>query len=121
MPRPGGPGRGHKRKTGNGPGWGGPAKGAGSTRKALPLIGDEAPQPPPEAKSAGRKRSLDRAEEMRAVLYSIAREGEHEANRLNAAFKLHTLLEPMPKQAIEHSGEGLTINVVQRGKPNPSA
>lgn len=92
--RPGGPGRGHKRRIGNGAGWGGPAKGAGSTRPALPLIGIDRDQPTPEAKSMGRKDADARADEMRAVLYAIATDAEaHAMVRVHAADKLLDRLE----------------------------
>lgn len=87
--RPGGPGRGHKRRIGNGRGWGGPARGSGSTRPALPLIGIERDQPTPEAKSMGRKEADARSEEMRAILHAVATDASAPAMvRVVAADKL---------------------------------
>lgn len=87
--RPGGPGRGHKRKIGNGPGWGGPAKGAGSSRPSLPLIGIDRDHATPEAKSMGRKEADARSEEMRELYYSVAKNtAEPTMVRLFAADKL---------------------------------
>ena len=92
--RPPGPGRGHKRKIGHGSGWGGPARGEGSAREALPLIGREREQPTGEAKSMGRKQADARADEMRAVLYAIATDAEaHAMVRVHAADKLLDRLE----------------------------
>lgn len=109
--RPAGPGRGHKIKQGSGvpaggDGWGGEAKGGGPAGKARLIPGQT---------RAKRAVTDKRADEMKAVLHKIALDGEHEANRVNAAFKLHTLIVPMPKQEIEATGSGLVINVVKRG------
>ena len=59
--RPGGPGRGHKRKIGNGQLWGAGA-GESSPRKSLPLFGRDRPQPAPEAKREGwvKKKEAER-------------------------------------------------------------
>lgn len=109
--RPPGPGQGNRVKQGSGmpaggEGWGGEANAGKASGKARLKPGAHT--------AAAIEAKESRAAEMRDVLHAIALRGEAEANRLNAAFKLHTLLEPMPKQEIEATGSGLVINVVKR-------
>ncbi len=68
--RPPGPGRGHKRKIGNGQLWGAGA-GESSPRKSLPLFGRDRPQPAPEAKSEGWVKRHE-AEARGARIYDLA-------------------------------------------------
>ena len=70
MPRPGGPGRGHKRKIGNGQLWGAGA-GESSPRKSLPLFGRDRPQPAPQAKREGWVKKKE-AEARGARIYDLA-------------------------------------------------
>ena len=71
----------------SGAGWGGDAKGAGKPADALP----------PGSHTMSAKAAKDaRAAEMEQVLYEIALSGEHESNRVNAAYKLKTLLDGLP-------------------------
>lgn len=95
--RPPGPGRGHRRKIGNGAGWGGPARGAGSSSESLPLIGRERELPTVEAQMTGRQRAEQRAEELRELLYGIATDVEQPGMvRVSAADKLLDRLEGKP-------------------------
>lgn len=95
--RPGGPGRGHKRKIGNGSGWGGPERGAGSSRASLPLFGRERDQPTTEAKVIGKQEEERRKAEAREFYYSVMKcQTEPTMTRLFAADKLLDRLEGKP-------------------------
>lgn len=84
-----------------GPGWGGEAKGASASRiKPGDPQGIQAMSNDPDIKARRKARAAD----MEDVLYRIATAGEHEANMVSAAVKLHAIIEGAPTQRQEHTG-----------------
>ena len=93
---------------GNGAGWGGPAKGAGSAAPSFTTGAGEPTRekgPGPgrghisEATAAKRAADAERGEEMRRVLRDIAVAGRSEMARVQAAQALLNRIEGMPVQA----------------------
>ena len=71
-----------------------------TSRRAIELAADPAWQ----AERAKRKAEVE------AVIYAIALDGEHEANRLAAATKLHAIYDPVG------AGDGIPADL----KPDPA-
>ena len=92
------------RPRGNGPGWGGPAKGAGTGTRPHIVPGPGRGHTSP-AGDARRERDAKWAEEMRQLYYEVATNPrETTQNKLTAADKLLDRIEGKPKQATEISG-----------------
>lgn len=69
----------------SGPGWGGPAQGASSFEYShRPPLG----QMKPETIQAKMEKKIASATEALAAISEIMRSGQHEANKLNAAYKV---------------------------------
>lgn len=116
--RPPGPGRGNKVKQGNGPGWGGPAKGAGSSKVARPHGKEgQAIQAatgtgmfrPPEVRAEQAARVAATREEMLEFYVEVKRnEDESTLNRMAATEKWFDRTEGRPAQTNinENTGPG---------------
>jgi len=79
---------------GSGDGWGGPARGAGTTER---FTSENQPDHSSEAKLSYREKREKRAQEMEDVLYDIAIDDEQRSEtRVQAAFRLHTIIEGQP-------------------------
>lgn len=100
-----------------GAGWGGPARGA-STSRIKP--GDPEGIQRMSNDAAVKARRAQRAAEMEDVLYDIARAGEAEMARINAAARLHAIYEGLPvaRQHLSGADGGplTVVEIVQFGK-----
>lgn len=98
------------RPKGSGPGWGGPAKGAGNGKHAPRITVENAREmgarkDTPESRAKAHETRL-RKEEFLEILAEIARHGDAEANRMNAADKVLDRLIGKPKQALDMTTDG---------------
>lgn len=114
MPRPKGSGIPAK-GPGKGPGWGGPAKGAGTRY----VKGEVQPLQGQGRTPAVLADKAVAAEQMRQVLYGIALEGENDHARIAAADKLLDRLEgkPLARSDLTSGGDKVTTFTIVTGVP----